>query len=111
MEEKLCPCGDKETEGYVTQYCIFTQSLKIISIFFHIQYLLSDKYDDSKLHYVTNKNLCVFNTGTWSPNVVCWLNNEMLIAYVGSINIFFLNILFFLKCSLFVCYHKNGHLI
>ena len=49
LEERLCTCGQIQTEVHVTQYCTLTQHLRNTHGFTSIQELLSDRFDDSQI--------------------------------------------------------------
>ena len=62
LEERLCPCGEIQTERHVTQHCILTEHLREMYNFAHIQDLFSDKFDNNERCCIIYKILDVFKT-------------------------------------------------
>ena len=62
LEERLCVCGQIQTEVHVTQYCTLTQHLRNTYNFSTIQDLFSDKYDDTQRCDIVHKILGTYTT-------------------------------------------------
>ena len=62
LEERLCVCGEIQTEIHVTQYCIRTQHLRDLYHFSSIQDLFSNLYNDTERCKIIYDILAIYNT-------------------------------------------------
>ena len=62
LEERLCVCGQIQTEAHVVEQCTFTENLRQTYSFANIPDLFSDRYSDAERCFILYKILNVYKT-------------------------------------------------
>ena len=60
LEERLCPCGEVQTEVHVAQHCILTQHIRDYYDFTLMSDLFSGRFTDSEASHIINMILSVY---------------------------------------------------
>ena len=61
LEERLCQCGEVQTELHVAHHCILTQHIRDMYNFALLSELFSGRFSDAETSHIINMILSVFN--------------------------------------------------